>query len=556
MKFPAFLIGLTLVVLTAAPRAEAPSADIGWNIRREATEHSQIMKTLHVLTDVYGPRLTGSPNLKQAGEWAAHQLEQWGLVNAHLEPWNFGHPGWLNERFTAHITSPVKDALVGEVLAWTPSTAGVVRAAAMQVSPPDRPTAEALTAFLDSVGDRVKDRIVLVGPPKVVGVTILPPAKRLDDNEVKARFDPVNPTPSPFANQAPVVAPTGQLTANQVNERVDDFLVAHHAAVRVNDGGRDHGQIRAFNNRTFDVARTVPTIILRNEDFGRIWRLLADQRDVQLEVEVVNHTYPEGTTAYNTVAEIPGTDKAGEVVMLGAHLDSWHAATGATDNAIGSSIMMEAARILKAIGVTPRRTIRIALWSGEEQGLLGSKAYVAQHFGTAEAPTPEFAGFNGYINIDSGTGRVRGLSVFGPPSRRRRAPPGGRAAGGSRYRRRDREQVAQAGRHGQHVVQRRGTSGHQQRAGPDRIPVLHVAHEPRHLRARDRRRRAEGGDRGGDNGVRAGDAGRATPPLHGRRDAEAGGACTARPERTSGTCRTHRTCRTCRTYRTYRTYRT
>ena len=416
MKIPAFLMGLTLVVLTAAPRAEAPSADIGWSIRREAMEHSQIMKTLHVLTDVYGPRLTGSPNLKQAGEWAAHQLEQWGLVNAHLEPWNFGHPGWLNERFTAHITSPVKDALVGEVLAWTPSTAGVVRAAAMQLSPPDRPTAEALTAFLDTVGDRVKDRIVLVGPPKVVGVTILPPAKRLDDNEAKARFDPVNPTPSPFANQAPAVTPTGQLTTNQVNERVDDFLVAHHAAVRVNDGGRDHGQIRAFNNRTFDVARTVATIILRNEDFGRIWRLLADQRDVQLEVEVVNHTYPEGTTAYNTVAEIPGTDKAGEVVMLGAHLDSWHAATGATDNAIGSSIMMEAARILKTIGVTPRRTIRIALWSGEEQGLLGSKAYVAQHFGTAEAPKPEFAAFNGYVNIDSGTGRVRGLSVFGPPA--------------------------------------------------------------------------------------------------------------------------------------------
>jgi Zn-dependent M28 family amino/carboxypeptidase len=201
-----------------------------------------------------------------------------------------------------------------------------------------------------------------------------------------------------------------------VNERLDDFLVAHHASVRVNDGGRDHGQIRAFNNRTFDVTRTVPTLVLRNEDFGRIWRLLADQRDVQLEVEVVNHRYPEGTTAYNTVAEIPGTDKADEVVMLGAHLDSWHAATGATDNAIGSSIMMEAARILKAIGVTPRRTIRVALWSGEEQGLLGSKAYVAQHFGTAEAPKAEFVGFNGYINIDSGTGRVRGLSVFGPPA--------------------------------------------------------------------------------------------------------------------------------------------
>ena len=219
-RAPFLFIAAMLIASGATALAETSSADVGWQIRREAIERSQIMKTLHVLTDVYGPRLTGSPNLKQAGEWAAHQLEQWGLVNAHLEPWNFGHPGWLNERFTAHITSPVKDALVGEVLAWTPSTAGVVRAGAMQLSPPERPTAEALTAFLDSVGNRVTDRIVLVGPPKAVGVTILPPAKRLDDNEAKARFDPVNPTPSPFANQAPVVPPTGQLTANQVNERL------------------------------------------------------------------------------------------------------------------------------------------------------------------------------------------------------------------------------------------------------------------------------------------------------------------------------------------------
>ena len=146
--------------------------------------------------------------------------------------------------------------------------------------------------------------------------------------------------------------------------------------------------------------------------------------------------------------------------------------------------MMEAARILKAIGVTPRRTIRVALWSGEEQGLLGSKAYVAQHFGTAEAPKPEFAALQRLHQHRQRHGtRARPVGVR-PASRRRRAPPGGRAACGSRHRRRDREQVAQAGRHRQHVVQRRGTSGHRQRAGSDRIPVPHVAHEPRHLRAR------------------------------------------------------------------------
>jgi len=151
---------------------------------------------------------------------------------------------------------------------------------------------------------------------------------------------------------------------------------------------------------------------MRNEDFGRIIRLMKDG-PVTLEFDIRNQIYPEGKTAYNTIGEITGSEKPDEVIMLGGHLDSWHSATGATDNAIGCAVMMEAARILKAIGVKPRRTIRVALWSGEEQGLLGSQAYVKKHFGSAEAPTPAFAKFGGYFNIDSGTGRARGFSVFG-----------------------------------------------------------------------------------------------------------------------------------------------
>ncbi len=406
---------LTLAATPLAADGPNPS-DISWRIRREALEHSQIMQTLHVLTDVYGPRLTGSPNLKQAGEWAAKQMTSWGLVNAHLEPWDFGHPGWLNERFSAHVTSPFKDALVGEVLAWTPSTQGTVHGSALPLTLPDRPTQDALKAYLDGVGDKVSGKIVFIGEPKVVPVDTQPPVKRLSDSDARSRFDPVNPAPSPFANQTPPVPTPGVLTPAQVNEQLDQFLVDHHAAVRVNDAGREHGQIRAFNNRTFDVAKAVPTVVLRNEDYGRIWRVVADGRTVDLDVDIVNHVYPEGSTVYNTVAEIAGSDKAADVVMLGAHLDSWHAATGATDNAIGCAIMMEAARILKTLGVTPRRTIRVALWSGEEEGLLGSKAYVAEHFGTFEAPKPDYDHFNGYINIDSGTGRVRGLTVFGPPA--------------------------------------------------------------------------------------------------------------------------------------------
>ena len=204
------------------------------------------------------------------------------------------------------------------------------------------------------------------------------------------------------------------MTAAQVATAVNDFLVANAVAVRVNDAGREHGQIRAFNFAGYDPSKTVPTVVLRNEDYGRISRLLGDGTSVTLEFTITNKEFPAGKTTYNAIAEIPGTDKADEVVMLGGHLDSWHSATGATDNAIGVATMMEAARILQAIGVKPRRTIRVAAWAGEEQGLLGSKAYVEQHFGTAEKPKPEFAKFNGYFNIDGGTGQFHLASVFGP----------------------------------------------------------------------------------------------------------------------------------------------
>ena len=184
--------------------------------------------------------------------------------------------------------------------------------------------------------------------------------------------------------------------------------------VRINESQLDRGAVRAFNNDTFDITKVVPTVVMRNEDFGRIYRLLLDKMSVKLEFDLRSRIVPDGVTSYNVVGEIWGSDKKDEVVMLGGHLDSWHSATGATDNAIGCATMMEAARILKAIGVKPRRTIRVACWGGEEEGLLGSKAYVEQHFGTFENPKPEFSKFNGYFNIDSGTGRARALSIFGP----------------------------------------------------------------------------------------------------------------------------------------------
>ncbi|HLG15130.1 MAG TPA: M20/M25/M40 family metallo-hydrolase [Blastocatellia bacterium] len=420
-KHALYLLTLILINPLSTLAQESPNADVHARIRQEEMHNSQIMRTLHFLADVYGPRLTGSPNLKQAGEWAIDQMTAWGLENAHLEPWDFGHPGWLNERLTAHIVSPVKDHLTCEVLAWTPGTSGTLTAPAYQMFLPDKPTQADFTAYLDSVGEKVRGKIVLAGKHQLVQVTIEPAARRTDDKVARSRYDPNNPNAGQFGRpggpqepQKPEPGPP-KLTPAQINEQLDKFLVANGALARVNDAGREHGQIRAFSNRTYDPSKVVPTVVMRNEDYGRIARIMADGRSVELEFNIVNRLFPEGRTAYNAIAEIVGTDKKDELIMLGGHLDSWHAATGATDNAIGCAIMMEAVRILKAIGVRPRRTIRVALWSGEEQGLLGSHAYVKEHFGSFENPKPKFLKVGAYFNIDSGTGRARGMGVFGPP---------------------------------------------------------------------------------------------------------------------------------------------
>lgn len=414
----ALLLWISFFCQIQGAAQSAADSDINARIRQEETDHSQIMHTMHFLADVYGPRLTGSPNHKAAANWAIQRMQAWGLENAHLESWDFGHPGWVNEQSSGYIVSPVHDQLTFKVLAWTPSTKGTVRAQVFQLVAPEKPTKEQLSAYLDSVKYQVKNRIVLVGKSEPVAVAFDPPSLRLDDKTVAQRYDPKNPNAGAFGNRPQAAGadqPPQGLTNAQINEQIDQFLVANHALIRVNDARREHGQIRAFQNRTYDVTKVLPTVVLRNEDYGRIARTLADGTAVELEFKITNHLYPEGKTSYNTVAEIPGADRKDEIIMLGGHLDSWHSATGATDNAIGCAMMMEATRILKALGVKPRRTIRIALWSGEEEGLLGSQAYVKQHFGTAEEPKPEFFKLDAYLNIDSGTGRVRGAGVFGPP---------------------------------------------------------------------------------------------------------------------------------------------
>src|ERR1051325_10474931 len=272
-------LSLILSLLSLPVAAQNGSGDLLSRIRKEAMERSQIMKTMHMFTDVYGPRLTGSPNHKAAAEWAVKQMTAWGLENAHLEPWDFKHPGWLNERLTAHLISPVKDPLVCEVLAWTPSTKGTVQAKAYQLALPERPSQEQLKIFLNNYKAKVRGKIVLIGKPASVPVNLNPPAKRLSDEQAQQRYGPnaqpfAVPTPSPTPTPAPN-APK-PLTNRQINEQLYAFLKENGALIRVNDAGREFRQIRAFNNSTFDVDKAIPTVVMSNEDFGRIARILND----------------------------------------------------------------------------------------------------------------------------------------------------------------------------------------------------------------------------------------------------------------------------------------
>ena len=295
------------------------------------------------------------------------------------------------------------------------------------------PTEAELDAYLVAMAPKVKGGIVMVGAPPVPPVNFNEPQKRTPDSVAMAQYAPRDPNAPPGAGRGGrgggrggrggggVPPAEGQLSAQQVNARITTFLRDNMPALRLmyQGNGRIPGVIVAQNGagQVYDDVTPQPAaVILRNDDAGRIYRIIEDGTPVTVEFNMQNQFYPEGKTTYNAVADIPGTDKADEVVIMGGHLDSWTSATGATDNAIGSAIMMEAARILLTTGAKPRRTIRVALWSGEEQGLLGSNAYVQEHYGTAEAPKPDFNKLDAYWNVDDGTGKVRGASIFGPPA--------------------------------------------------------------------------------------------------------------------------------------------
>ncbi len=452
------------VTLTAV--AQAPDSDLAamnTKLRAEETNNSKIMWILHEITDVHGPRLTGSPGLRDAQDWAVATMKSWGLQNVKLEPWNFNHPGWQNFELEANVLTPFQQLLNVRAVSWTPGTKGPVTGAVLVVEPPVPPAAAGrggagrgfgggapgvdleaiaragtsgppmppppapstkpvtqtdLDAYLASIKPKVSGAIVFYGPHVDVAENFVPAPLRRPDDQWEAQAGGRGRGGIPQRGGGPAEAPQG-LTAAQITAQVNKFLVDNGALVKVTDSGRSYGTIVQQSTSGYNEnpdSPNLPTLLMGNEDYGRIYRTVTmDKTTVTMRVNIRSSFYPEGKTVYNVTGELPGTDKADEVVMLGGHFDSWNAATGATDNGAGSSDALEAIRLLKAVGARPHRTIRVALWSGEEEGLYGSIAYVAQHFGSAENPKPEWFKFDGYLNIDSGTGKPRSASVFGPP---------------------------------------------------------------------------------------------------------------------------------------------
>jgi carboxypeptidase Q len=428
-----FLATATIVAFAAAtPAFSQERVDYAaiQKIRDEALgTNSQVMETLRQLTDVIGPRLTGSPQLKTANEWTRKQLEDWGMVNAHLESWGPFGRGWSFDRSSVTLVSGGQASpLIALPKAWTPGTNGAVRG---KVIRPGRLESE---ADLEKWKGKLEGAILLIGDPRELKAPDKNLFHRYDDDELAKLSQFEIPRPRAFPGAAPGGAPQDpQSFARRFafQKTLREFLAKEKVLATIDESGLDANVIRigAGGSREKGEETGPLALVMAAEHFNRIARLLDKKIDVELEIDVRARFHDEDLNAYNTVAEIPGSDpvKKNEIVMVGAHLDSWHPATGATDNAAGSAVAMEVMRILK--DMKPKRTIRIGLWTGEEQGLLGSAAYVREHFGARPLPSPDQRGlpgflrapagpltlkpdhakFSSYFNLDNGTGKVRGV---------------------------------------------------------------------------------------------------------------------------------------------------
>ncbi len=424
MKSSSRLVCALVLVLSFGPAAlsqEKVDLETISRIRYEGFRDSKVMELASGLMDAIGERLTGSPNMKRASEWTRDQLTAMGLSNAHLESWGPFGRGWANQYVNARMTSPDVVPLLVYAKAWTPGTNGVVSGKCV------RANIEGKKDF-DKYRGKLAGMVVILGPEAEVKTITEAPYKRLSDDDLAKIGEYEIPGERPPFRMAEI-AKRRQFIKDLNQFFADEKVLAVIDHSRGTAGG---GTVFVQSGGSYKTGETttVPQLTMASEHWSRIARLLQQKKDVTLELNVASTFYDDDPMQYDTIAEIPGTDKKDEVVMLGAHLDSWHAGTGATDNGAGTVVMMEAVRILKALDIKPRRTIRIGLWSGEEEGLLGSQGYVEQHFGSRPPmddpnmkgmPTLlrreagpvtvklEQAKVSAYFNVDNGTGKIRGI---------------------------------------------------------------------------------------------------------------------------------------------------
>ncbi|MBL8208090.1 MAG: M20/M25/M40 family metallo-hydrolase [Blastocatellia bacterium] len=442
-RMTALLIALLVFSLAVPAQVPAPATaekvdlEMMKKIREEGLQRSQVMDTLSWMTDVVGPRLTGSPQMKHANEWTKTKLAEWGLENAHLEQWGPFGRGWSLNKFSANVIEPVAFPIIGYPKAWTPGTNGTIVGDVVYLDVKTE-------ADFEKYRGKLKGAIVLSVPMREVKALFEAPGSRFTDAELLAMANAAPPGGGGPRQGAAAGMPSEEQIRRireqqAIGQKRAEFLRTEGAAVlvdigRIGDGGTIF--VSSGGPRDKNAPQALPSITVTVEHYGRMVRALEKGAKVKMEVDIKAQFHDDDVMSYNTIAEIPGTDLKDEVVMLGGHLDSWHGGTGATDNAAGCAVGMEAVRILKTLGVKPRRTIRIALWSGEEQGLLGSRAYVNQHFAERKPVSGQpaqsndlFAGMRGpqgplvlkpehdkfsvYFNLDNGTGKIRGVYMQG-----------------------------------------------------------------------------------------------------------------------------------------------
>ncbi|MEO5571990.1 MAG: M20/M25/M40 family metallo-hydrolase [Bacteroidia bacterium] len=412
MKKKCYLcIGFLFVLTTVNLKAQNEKVDLSIvsKIKDEAFNRSKVMDILFNLSDVSGPRLTGSANLKNAQELARKQLQDWGMVNANLELWGGFGKGWEIQKSYMAMTVPYYQQLSGTPKAWTPGTNGPVHAAATLLKADNEEE-------LEKYKGKLEGKIIVIASGTEIKPGLKPEFKRYSDEELKNLYldksiaSDLNENNFDRAKYRAV---------RSFRQKRSEFLIAEKALAVTGARGGAMGTYWTSNGASYaaDAKPVLPELEMSPEHVNRLVRLLEAGKAVEIEMEIKTAFNDKDTLQYNVTAEIPGTDKnlKNEVVMMGAHLDSWHAATGATDNAAGCAVMMEVMRILKTLDLVPRRTIRIALWSGEEQGLLGSEGYVKNHFAEPGVMVlkPEHKNISAYYNLDNGGGKIRGIYLQG-----------------------------------------------------------------------------------------------------------------------------------------------